>query len=223
MSEVERRYLEDVIEVRTTGERRSIGGYAAKFGKLSQNLGGFVERIDPAFFNKARGDGWPGVVCRYNHRDDYLLGSAQGRTLRLSVDAIGLNYEVDPPQSRRDVLELVERGDVTKSSFAFDSAQSDWGLSEQSYPMRTLVTGRIIDVAPCHAGIAAYPDTTVGLRSLAEHFEAEFEEVRTLAAENELRKFFVRTDGKLAPKKTLTGAQALIALNSRPDPLLEIG
>src|SRR6266568_7800552 len=63
-AEVERRYTTVPVEIRTSEGRRSIGGYAAKFGALSNNLGGFVERIDPAFFNKARGDGWPSVVCR---------------------------------------------------------------------------------------------------------------------------------------------------------------
>ncbi|HYS28799.1 MAG TPA: HK97 family phage prohead protease [Candidatus Limnocylindria bacterium] len=218
-TEVERRYTELPVEVRTNGERRSIGGYAAKFGRFSQNLGGYVERIDPNFFNKSKGDGYPDVVARYNHRDDFLLGSTQGRTLRLQVDAQGLSYEVDPPQSRADVLELVQRGDVSKSSFAFDKAESEWALTDQGFPMRTLMTGRLIDVAPCHAGIAAYPDTTVGLRSLAEHFSADLEEVRTLAAQNELRRFFVRTDGGAPATKRMLGAAALIALKSRPDPL----
>src|SRR5947209_1571469 len=118
------------------------------------------------------------------------------------------------PQSRQDVFELVERGDVGKSSFAFADAKSDWGLSNQGYPMRTLLTGRLVDVAPCHAGIAAYPDTTAGLRSLAEHFSADYEEVRTLADENDLRRFFVKT-GTQIPKKGLLGALALAQLQAR--------
>ena len=55
MSDIERRYSRIRVEVRADGEAsRTIGGYAAKFNTLSQNLGGFVERIDPAFFNKSR-------------------------------------------------------------------------------------------------------------------------------------------------------------------------
>jgi HK97 family phage prohead protease len=220
MSDTELRFTLVPVEVRTNAGHKSIGGYAAKFGKLSENLGGFVERIDPAFFNKAKGDGWQGVVCRYNHKDEFLLGSSGSRTLRLQVDSVGLDYETDPPQSRRDVMELVERGDVSKSSFTFDQAQSEWGLSDQGYPMRTLVTGRLIDVAPCHAGIAAYKDTSVGLRSLAEHFNADFEEVRTLAAQNELKRFFIKTE---SAKKPLLAAAALLELQSkRHDPYEEV-
>ena len=217
MADVEVRYTLVPVEMRTTAGHKSIGGYAAKFAKLSENLGGFVERIDPAFFNKAKGDGWQGVVCRYNHKDEFLLGSSGSRTLRLQVDSVGLDYEVDPPDSRKDVMELVSRGDVSKSSFTFDQAQSEWGLSDQGYPMRTLMTGRLVDVAPCHAGIAAYKDTSVGLRSLAEQFGADFEEVRTLAESNELRKFFIRTDP--STKKTVLAASAMLELQAkRHDP-----
>jgi uncharacterized protein len=42
MSDIERRYEFNVVEARARGERRTIGGYAAKFGRPSQNLGGFV-------------------------------------------------------------------------------------------------------------------------------------------------------------------------------------
>ncbi len=226
MSEVEQRYTLIPVEIRTTNGKKAIGGYAAKFNKISQNLGGFVERIDPGFFNKARGDGWQDVVCRYNHRDDFLLGSTGGRTLTLAVDEIGLSYKCETPQSRSDVYELVERGDVNKSSFTFGPrslVQDDWGLSDQGYPMRTLLSAPLVDVAPCHAGIAAYSDTSVGLRSLAAHFEANFDEVRTLAEQNELRRFFVRTDGGGGPKKLVYAQAAMLELQKkRHDPWEEV-
>ena len=87
--------------------------------------------------------------------------------------------------------------------------------------MRTLVTGRLIDVAPCHAGIAAYKDTSAGLRSLAEHFSADFEEVRTLAEKNELKRFFIRTDGGSARKPILAAAALLELQSKRHDPYEE--
>lgn len=216
MPEIERRYTLVPVELRANGERRAIGGYAAVFKRQSQNLGGFVEQVMPTFFNKSRGDGWPDVLCRYNHDDNMLLGTTGGGTLRMQIDETGLLYEVDPPASRQDIVELVSRGDVRKSSFAFKCREDEWTQNDQGTPLRSLHTGVLIDVAPVN--IPAYADSSAGLRSLAMYFQADLEEVRKLAAENELRKFFVRTDGKAA-KKPLTGAQALIALQSRPDPL----
>lgn len=205
MSEFERRYTAGRVELRARSDKRSIGGYAAKFNRTSQNLGGFVEVINPTFFNKSRGDGWPDVLARYNHDDNMLLGTTAAGTLRLSLDDQGLVYEVDPPQSRQDIVELVERGDVQKSSFAFQMFEDDWGMSDQGFPQRTLVSGALKDVAPVNT--PAYLDTSAGLRSLANKFEADLEEVRSLARQDELRKFFKVTTGPQAPAKRSAAAR----------------
>jgi hypothetical protein len=213
MSDLERRYTPVPVEARTRDNKRSIGGYASVFKRLSQNLGGFVEQVDPAFFNKSRGDGWPDVLARYNHDDNMLLGTTGAGTLRLSVDSTGLVYEVDPPASRGDIVELVERGDVRKSSFAFRAYEEDWGLSDQGFPMRTLLSGQLVDVAPVNT--PAYVDSTVGLRHLAARFDAPYDEVRSLADKGELVRFFKRTDGAGKDDKATFAPAARAALLGR--------
>jgi HK97 family phage prohead protease len=206
MSDLERRFTSGRVELRlASDDRRSFGGYAAKFNTQSKNLGGFVERIDPGFFNKSRGDGWPEVIARYNHDDNMLLGTTAAGTLRLAVDGVGLEYEVDPPQSRSDVFELVQRGDVVKSSFAFQMFEDDWTANDQGFPLRTLLTGALVDVAPVN--IPAYADTSVGLRSLAAKFDADVTEVRQLAERGELTKFFKRTDQGGVPTRRSAAAR----------------
>lgn len=219
MSDIERRYTPVPVQVRADGDKKKIGGYAAVFGKLSRNLGGFVELIAPSFFNTSRTAGWPDVIARYNHDDNMLLGSTGGNTLQLSVDDTGLLYEVDPPTSRADIVELIGRGDVRKSSFAFrlDVNGDEWTTTDQGFPMRKLVSGQLVDVAPVN--IPAYPDTTSGLRSLAAHVQTDVEEVRRMAEADELRKFFVRTDKPSKPKaKTFGPAAAAALLARREDP-----
>jgi HK97 family phage prohead protease len=217
-NELERRFTASQVEVRASAaEHRTIGGYAAKFNKPSQNLGGFVERIAPTAFNRARGNGWPDALARYNHDDNMLLGTTAARTLRLDVDEVGLLYAVDVPETRADVYELVTRGDVNKSSFAFprpSKENQEWGLTDQNYPQRTLLEIGLRDVAPCSSAIAAYTDTSTALRSLAETMDAELEEIRTLAAAGELTKLFIRTDNRGAPRQTF-GTAALMALKGR--------
>lgn len=240
MAAVERRFTTLPVELRAAGDSPKIGGYAAKFNKPSRNLGGFIERVNPTFFNKSRGDGWPDVMARYNHVT--LLGTTAAGTLSLRVDEVGLDYEVDPPQSRGDVVELVKRGDVRKSSFAFRLGPDgdDWDLSEQGYPMRSLLSGQLVDVAPVDD--PAYVDTSTALRSLqnpdseaalqlrqqglgpeaalrslALKMSAEFDEVREMALADELRRFFVRTDGPayVKPKPRVFGPSAAAALLAR--------
>lgn len=218
MTDAERRFTTVPVEIRAGADnnKRTIGGYAAKFERMSQNLGGFVERIAPTFFSKSRGDGWPGVIARYNHDDNMVLGTIGGGTLRLSVDDIGLVYDVDLPNARADVFELVQRGDVRQSSFAFIAFEDDWGTSDQGFPMRTLVSGRLLDVAPVNT--PAYEDTSVGTRSidgalesLAKKFDADVAEVRGMAQAGDLRKFFARTDKAQAePKRSAAAALARV-------------
>jgi HK97 family phage prohead protease len=216
---VERRFTAVTVEVRASDGQPRIGGYAAKFNLYSRNLGGFVEVIESSFFNKSRGDGWPDVIARYNHDDNMLLGTTGGRTLALSIDETGLLYEVTPPQARGDIVELVARGDVRKSSFAFrlPASGDEWTMTDQGFPLRKLVTGALVDVAPVN--MPAYEDTTAGLRSLAEHVHADIDEVRKLAEVGELRKFFKRTDkgGKpiVPPRPRLLGAAAKLQLLAR--------
>ncbi|WP_329274770.1 HK97 family phage prohead protease [Streptomyces sp. NBC_01451] len=213
MAEIERRFTKVPVELRARKERSSIGGYAAVFNRQSHNMGGFVEAVDPAAFNASRGDGWPDVIARYNHDDNMLLGSTGGGTLRLAIDGTGLDYEVEPPAARADILELVQRGDVRKSSFAFRMIDDEWGTTDQGFPLRTLRKVQLVDVAPVN--VPAYPDSTAGLRSLARHVGADFQEVQAMAERDELRRFFVRTDGPSAPKKKVYGAAARMALLAR--------
>lgn len=216
MTDAERRFTSVRVEVRAgANDKMTIGGYAAKFNRMSQNLGGFVERIDPAFFNKSRGDGWPDVVARYNHDDNMLLGTTNARTLRLSTDNVGLLYDADLPQSRADVYELVQRGDVNKSSFAFVALEDDWAVNDQGFPLRTLLGGRLMDVAPVNT--PAYLDTSTGLRSLARKFDAPIDEVRKLAEGDELIRFFKRSDVKPAVQRRSASVALSAVLNLNPD------
>ncbi|MEU9888666.1 HK97 family phage prohead protease [Sphaerisporangium sp. NPDC051011] len=216
MSNVERRFTPGLVEVRAGGEdRRTIGGYAAKFNKLSRNLGGFVERIDPGFFAKSEGDAWPEVMARYNHDDNMLLGTTEAGTLRLLVDGTGLDYSADLPNARADVYELVQRGDVRRSSFAWRTFADDWAMTEDGFPLRTLLSGQLIDVAPVNT--PAYYDTSTGLRSLAERAGAELEEVRAAADAGELKKFLTKTPAPGGQGET----HPLVAVRQRRADLLK--
>ena len=141
-------------------------GYAAVFNRHSQNLGGFVEQVDPAAFNKSLGDAVP-VMARMNHDDAHLLGTTWAGTLTLEADGTGLRYTVDLPdtQSGRDAKVLAARGDMKWSSFAFRTIEDEWSQTEQGFPLRTLRSVQLVDVAPVNS--PAYLDTSVALRSLA--------------------------------------------------------
>ena len=215
--DTERRYTPGAMELRTAADGSRIGGYGAVFGKLSRNLGGFVERVGDGAFNQSRALGWPNVVCRYNHDPNMVLGTTAGGTLQLRTDNVGLDYEVLPPQARADIVELVQRRDIQFSSFAFrvPAGGDEWSTTDQNYPMRTLHEVQLVDVAPVLD--PAYPDATAGLRSLASRFDADLDEVRTMAEADELRRFFTRSDrpSYQPPKPRISGAAALMRLQEK--------
>jgi uncharacterized protein len=210
------RFLSDVPEIRSIGEGQPvhITGYAAAFNKLSRRLGGFVERVMPGAFDGtlsaiAAGDQNVNMVCRFNHKDDMLLGTTQAGTLQLTADERGLYYDVIPPKHRGDVVELVQRGDVRYSSFAFrcvnPGEDDSWGVTDYGFPMRSLHKVEGLDVAPVTD--PAYRDTTAMARnmtgaveSLAMWVDAEPAEVRSMLEAGQASRFFKRTDRPSAPR-----------------------
>lgn len=200
-------------EVRmSSGDQGDVGhivGYASVFNKLSRKLGGFVEKVNSRAFTQSKTEGWPDVVCRYNHNDDFLLGTTRAGTCVIDFDETGLLYDVNPPSFRSDIVELCQRGDCQHSSFAFrvPDGGDDWSLSDFNYPLRTLLNVELVDVAPVIT--PAYPDATAALRavdgavnSLSLRFQAEPAEIRSLLESNMGVKLFKRSDRPSVPVVT---------------------
>lgn len=191
--EIERRNTAVVVELREDGDGiGNLEGYAAVFNRLSQNLGGFVEQVDPGAFTKSLADAVP-VLARYNHDDNHLLGTTEAGTLQLEVDGTGLRYRVPLPDtsSGRDVRALAARKDLRYSSFAFRTIEDDWSLTPEGFPLRTLMQVQLVDVAPVNS--PAYRDSTTALRSLAERVHRPLDEI-THAAPDSLRDFLKQGD-----------------------------
>lgn len=185
--ELEVRTFRQAVEFRAAGSGPGVlAGYAAKYNKLSRNLGGFVEQVLPGAFDKSLADGVR-VLARYNH--ETLLATTDAGSLRLFSDDIGLGYEIDLPDTTtgRDLAVLAARGDVRYSSFAFHVMPDGvtWGLTDRDFPLRSLSALGLVDVAPVDD--PAYLDTTSALRSLADSLLLDFAEVRSAADRNELR------------------------------------
>lgn len=129
-----------------------------------------VERMMPGCADGLLDDPELDAVGLFNHDSNFVLGRSTSGTLRLSLDQRGLRYEIDPPESRADVVEAVERGDVTGSSFAFyideEERIEDRENNQIIYEIRKI--SRLQDVGP--VTYPAYKGTESVLRS-AETFE----------------------------------------------------
>ena len=161
------------IEQRGEGDVKTsvLVGHAAVFNSLSENLGGFREKIDPGAFDSVLDND---VRAVFNHDANIVLGRTKSKTLRLSTDKNGLAYEIDLPdtQQARDLAVSVARGDIDGSSFKFRVLDDSWEENEEGQVVRTITNiSRLLDVGP--VTFPAYPDATVAKRSLEEYNAAK--------------------------------------------------
>jgi len=188
MTTFERRTLTGDIEFRAGSEGQiRAGGYAAKFGALSQNLGGFVERIAAGTFAKTLLEA--DVRALFNHDPSLVLGRNRSGTLRLEEDAEGLAYEIDLPDTQvgRDVAAMLERGDISGSSFGFRVISDEWGETDSGFPLRTLTQVALRDIGP--VTFPAYTDASSALRSLAEARSLDLPDLIKAAGEDRLSEY----------------------------------
>jgi HK97 family phage prohead protease len=157
------------LEVRAADEGSdSIGtlrGYAAVFGKPSVRMGYFVEYIDPKAFDRSLGED-DDVRAFAHHSTQLVIGRRSAGTLRLSTDKVGLLVEIDLPdtQAGRDLKTSVTRGDLDGMSFGFKVREDSWKQVDEVTEERTLLDVELHEVSV--VTFPAYPDTSVGLRSI---------------------------------------------------------
>ena len=189
---IERRTATEGVELREEGDPLPAIGYASVFDSLSQNLGGFVERVAPGAFRSTLNQA--DVRALFNHEPDHLLGRSGNGTLRLSEDERGLRYEGDLPATTlgRDVAELLRRGDLYGSSFGFRTISDSWSETNDGYPLRTLNEVALRDVGP--VSFNAYLDASASLRSLAEDRGLDISVLIEAAEANNLRDLSFPTD-----------------------------
>ena len=183
-NQIETRYLSQAndpdvelrLEERADG-RPVIVGMAPPWNKWSVDLGGFKERFMPGAFRKwldrSPNDprGQADVVAKYNHEDSKVLGRTTNGTLSIEETDKGLVFRATPPvgtPTTAEVVPLIRDRYIFGSSFAFsltDARCESWDEDPAGNVTRTITEAAIFDVSPVTH--AAYPNSSVGLRSLS--------------------------------------------------------
>lgn len=165
------------IESRGEGQPPVITGYAARYYDpntpgteyvMKSRHGNIHERIKPGAFDRALAEG--DVVGLFNHDTNYILGRQSAGTLRLSVDGLGLRFEIDPPDTGtgRDLMASLKRGDVSGSSFSFaprtgGETWRDAEIENKEVSIRELTDVALYDVGP--VVFPAYKAASSGVRA----------------------------------------------------------
>ena len=152
----------------TSGKTR-LAGYAAVFYRAGTpgteyQLGpGTRERIDPKAFDRALRE--DDIIAAFNHDWNMLLGRKSAGTLRMTVDSVGLRYEIDVDAENpmhTHVFRSVKRGDLRGSSFAFRVEDELWSRDYKTdHKIRTLKSVTLRDVGP--VAFPAYDATSVSI------------------------------------------------------------
>jgi len=167
-----------------TVDSRMISGYAAVFNTPSNDLGGFIEIIDPAALEGVIDQSDVLALLDHNEERGVLARSKQGvGSLSLSIDDIGLMYKFEAPHTALgdELLEGVKRGDISTSSFAFTVAEDKWEKQDDGSYLRIIThINELFDVSPVYR--AAYDATSVVVdtRGLDLIKEAENKELRKI-------------------------------------------
>jgi HK97 family phage prohead protease len=164
-------------------EGNTIRGYAAVYNSDSEWMGGFYEQIATGAFDEVMDND---TRAYFNHDENLLLGRVSSGTLRLGSDERGLYYEVDLPNTSyaNDLVELMKRGDVNQSSFAFLIDRDRWEERDgKTYRIIEKVS-RLLDVSP--VAQPAYPDATSELMMRKDTPESEGAEVEVKAEAEEM-------------------------------------
>jgi len=168
--EIERRYY-PIAEFRI--DKRHDGGihltgYAAMFNKLSVEMAGFREKINPGAFEETiKTDD---IRALFNHNAELPLGRSKVKqgpgSLILTEDDRGLLMDLNTTDTTysRDLKVNIESGVITQMSFGFRVPPGgDEIESSGDEIIRTLNKVKLMDVSP--VTFPAYTDTTVQVRN----------------------------------------------------------
>lgn len=167
MDNCELRCISTKLEVRAAADGKAAGlrGHAAVFGSVSEDLGGFREVINPGAFDETLAS-QEDIRALRNHDPDQLLGRTSTGSLRLSQDSGGLAFDLDVPDTSyaRDMMALVQRGDVSGMSFGFNCPKGgdSWSKSNGA-TLRTLNKVNLAEISVVDS--PAYRATSLQVRS----------------------------------------------------------
>jgi HK97 family phage prohead protease len=159
------------LEIRKSGNSRTLVGLALPYGKLSVDLGNFREKFMPGAFTASLQTS-PDVRLNMDHSMDVskVLARTTAGTLKLRESSAGLELEASLPSFADSLSEQIERGDVSGLSISFSADEDDWQDTSDGVirTVKRASLGNHISVVSS----PAYPQTSVSLRSAPEAIKA---------------------------------------------------
>lgn len=183
---IENRTQATQLECRASedNEGLTISGYAVRYNEESEPLEyGFREIIKPNAFSESMKQ--RNILALHQHDDKQLLASTRAKSLRLEERSDGIYFEMDLLPDRKELYNLVKRGDLSNMSFGFSVSDEKFTRNGDT-DIREVRKGTLYEVSLVHT--PAYPTSSVAVaqRSLDkyEEFKEEFNNMENQTQQN---------------------------------------
>jgi HK97 family phage prohead protease len=167
--------VEDLELRADDGASPIITGHPLVYGKWSDDLGGFRERILPGAATKTIGES--DIRALFNHDPNFVIGRTRSGTLELSDQAKGVAMRATPPATTwaTDLVTSMRRGDIDQMSFAFTAIRDEWREPKKDGDLfeRDIAELRMYDVSV--VTFPAYVQTDAQVRSAMESTGLDFD------------------------------------------------
>ena len=178
-------------ELRATGDSRKVEGRSIVFNSMSEDLGGWSEKIIPDAIDESILDD-SDIFFLLNHDDDRgILGRRRNGsgslTTEIREDGVWFSFEAPKTSLGDELLEYLRRGDITQCSFAFTVDDDKWERQADNLYLRTVLRfDKIYDMSAVFS--PAYDDTEVKCARFAEIKAQEAEEAKKKIEELERKR-----------------------------------
>jgi len=148
-----------LLEIREDGGDK-IRGTAIVFDKLSEDLGGFREKIDSKAIENMSGD----ILALWQHDTALPIARTGNGSLKLELTKNGLDFEMSKSDTTwsRDAFTAIREGLVNQMSFGFVVDKDTWVEEKDKTPIRTINKLSLHEISP--VTWPAYEQTSVSVR-----------------------------------------------------------
>jgi len=154
------------LEYRAVGDKRTVSGTAIVYGSLSQDLGGWFEKIQAGAFTQSLRSA--DLLLLNNHNTSQVLGRQSAGTLSVNDTSSGLQFSASlgTASFAQDVASMLARREIQGCSFGFivDPGGDDWS-NENGQIVRTVKSASLFEITLTSG--PAYLQTSAQVRSAA--------------------------------------------------------
>lgn len=154
---------QQVVEYRADGDERTVSGTAVVYGQLSEDFGGWREKIAPGAFQNLRSTD---LLLLNNHDTSQVLARSSANTLTVQDTASGLQFSASLGNESfaQDVGEMIRRRSIQGCSFGFICLDDRWD-NNNGQITRTVLSAELFELTLTAS--PAYTQTSAQVRSAA--------------------------------------------------------